>query len=69
MDRSKAGTVLTSFYSRGGELLAIPESFVSGVKAAVQGAACVGCSHSHFLVPRQGDEQCRSRFQAALLTL
>lgn len=53
VDRSKAGSVLPCFYSRSGEPLAIPESFVPGVKAAVHGVACVGCSHSHFLVPRQ----------------
>src|SRR5258708_26004384 len=52
-DRSKAGSVLPCFYSRSGEPLVIPESFVPGVKAAVRGVACVGCSHSHFLVPRQ----------------
>jgi len=52
-DRSRAGSVLPCFYSRSGEPLVIPESFVPGVKAAVRGVACVGCSHSHFLVPRQ----------------
>ncbi len=53
VDRSKAGSVLPCFYSRSGESLAIPESFVPGVKAAVRGVACVGCSHSHFLVSRK----------------
>ena len=53
VDRNKAGCVLPCFYSRNGEPLAIPESFVPGVKAAVRGVGCVGCSHSHFLVPRQ----------------
>ena len=53
VDRTKAGCVLPCFYSRSGEPLVIPESFVPGVKAAVHGVACVGCSHSHFLVPRQ----------------
>jgi hypothetical protein len=48
-DRAQAGRLSPSFYSLGGEEIAIPESFVPVVRAATHGANCIGCSHSHYL--------------------
>ena len=42
---------MPAFWSRAGERIEIPERFVGAVKAATQGARCVGCSHSHYLRP------------------
>ena len=39
------------FWSRAGESIEIPERFLGAVKAAAQGARCIGCSHSHYLRP------------------
>ena len=42
---------IPKFWSRAGERVEIPERFIAAVKAAVQGAQCIGCSHSHDLQP------------------
>lgn len=42
---------MPAFWSRAGERIEIPERFVAAVKAAAQGARCIGCSHSHYLRP------------------
>ncbi len=42
-------SVLPEFWSRGGEVLGIPEVFAAAVRAATRGGNCVGCSHSHYL--------------------
>lgn len=41
--------LIPKFWSRAGEKVEIPERFTAVVKAAVQGAQCIGCSHSHYL--------------------
>ncbi len=41
---------MPEFWSRGGEVLGIPAVFAAAVGAATEGANCVGCSHSHYLV-------------------
>jgi hypothetical protein len=42
--------VVPEFWSRAGEILGIPLAFAPVVGAAIRGANCVGCSHSHYLV-------------------
>lgn len=48
-DQAFRGSVLPAFYTRGGEESAIPEVFRAAVRAAVEGACCVGCRDSHYL--------------------
>jgi hypothetical protein len=48
-DRDLAGSATPQFWSRGGEVIEIPEAFRRAVRAATHGATCVGCSHSHYL--------------------
>jgi hypothetical protein len=43
-------SVVPEFWSRAGEILGIPLAFAPVVGAAIRGANCVGCSHSHYLV-------------------
>ncbi|MGA8596018.1 MAG: hypothetical protein WB676_14980 [Bryobacteraceae bacterium] len=50
-DQKLAGTVLPEFFTRGGELLPIPEEVKDVLSAAVKGSVCLECTHSHFLVP------------------
>lgn len=45
------GFVMPRFWSRSGERRAIPPAFAPAVEAATRGASCMGCSHSHFLLP------------------
>lgn len=42
---------IPEFWSRAGETVEIPGRFIAAVKAAAQGARCIGCSHSHYLQP------------------
>jgi len=49
-DRDRAGLAAPQFYTRGGELLDLPQPLLRAVQAATRGATCVPCSHSHFLV-------------------
>ena len=42
--------VMPEFWSRSGELLAVPAVFAAALGAATKGVSCVGCSHSHYLV-------------------
>jgi hypothetical protein len=49
-DKSQAGLVVPTFYSLAGEVMAIPEAFITVVRASVKGATCCGCSHSHYLL-------------------
>jgi hypothetical protein len=48
-DRDLAGAVAPQFWSRGGEVIEIPEALRPAVRAATHGVSCVGCSHSHYL--------------------
>ena len=54
-DQKLAGAVLPEFFTRGGELLAVPEEVKDVLSAAVKGSACAECTHSHFLVPAMGE--------------
>lgn len=50
-DRKLLGQVLPQFFTRGGEAAEIPENFQAAARAAVVGAWCSGCVHSHYLLP------------------
>jgi hypothetical protein len=50
-DKQLAGAVLPEFFTRGGELLSVPEEVKQVLSVAVKGSVCVECTHSHFLVP------------------
>jgi hypothetical protein len=41
---------LPRFWSRAGEPREIPPKFAAAVRAATQGASCVGCLHAHYLL-------------------
>lgn len=51
-DKSRASSVLPTFYSLAGEAVPIPGNFVGVVRAAVRGVNCIRCVHSHYLRPR-----------------
>jgi hypothetical protein len=44
-----AGQIVPEFFNRAGERVEIPPEFVGALKAVVRGAACVGCTHQHYL--------------------
>jgi hypothetical protein len=46
------GAVLPTFTTRGGDEVPVPEAYQAALKAAVEGASCVGCRHSHYLQAR-----------------
>jgi hypothetical protein len=48
-DKTFRGEVLPTFYTRAGEEQPVPASFERAVKAAVEGACCLGCRDSHYL--------------------
>ncbi len=56
-DKARAGTVLPTFCSRGGEEVGIPRRFRSAVRAVTAAVHCTGCSHSHYTIT----PSCRSR--------
>lgn len=49
-DKAEAGSVLPVFYSLAGEPVSIPKKFIGVLKAAVRGANCFRCEHSHYLL-------------------
>lgn len=53
-DKEKAfrGVVLPTFTARGGDEVSVPETFQAALKAAIGGACCPGCRHSHYLQAR-----------------
>jgi len=51
-DKSRAGSIVPTFYSLAGEAIPIPSSFVGVVRAAVRGVNCLRCVHAHYLRPQ-----------------
>ena len=47
--RDLKGSVMPAFYSRAGELLAVPGQFESVIEAVTMAVRCFGCSHSHYV--------------------
>lgn len=56
-DKARAGTVLPTFCSRGGDEVGIPRRFRSAVRAVTAAANCAGCSHCHYTTVQQEEEQ------------
>ena len=48
-EKGMAGQIVPEFFNKAGERVEIPPEFVGVLKAAVRGAACVGCTHQHYL--------------------
>lgn len=48
-DKAQAGNVVPTFYSLAGEAIAMPEKFLSLVRATTRGVNCSGCTHAHYL--------------------
>jgi hypothetical protein len=48
-EKGMAGQIVPEFFNRAGERVEIPPEFVGVLRAAVRGAACVGCTHQHYL--------------------
>jgi len=47
-DRSRAGSVVPTFYTMAGEPIGIPKRFRGAVRAVTQAVNCIGCSHCHY---------------------
>ncbi len=50
-DKGFRGLVAPVFYKRSGEEVAIPRAFVGAVHQTISGSCCIGCTHSHVLIP------------------
>jgi len=48
--KTHAGSLLPEFYTPGGEPMEIFDALEQALLAAVGGACCVGCRHSHYLI-------------------
>jgi len=55
-DKARAGTVLQTFCSRGGDEIGIPRRFRSAVRAVTAAVNCAGCSHCHYTTVQQEEE-------------
>jgi len=53
-DKHLTGTVMPDFFSRAGEKIGIPPQFHFVMMAVVLAASCIGCIHSHYLLPNAG---------------
>jgi hypothetical protein len=54
-DKSRAGSIVPTFYSLAGETILLPSSFGGVVRAAVRGVNCLRCVHGHYLRPRSAN--------------
>jgi hypothetical protein len=59
------GAVLPAFVTRGGDEATVPEALQPALKAAVEGACCVACRHSHYLQARINKNNKSSKIAAA----
>jgi hypothetical protein len=50
---TSGGSCLPSFWTRGGEPLAVSAAFGGVVRSLVEASRCCGCEHSHYLAPRE----------------
>jgi len=48
-EKNMAGQIVPEFFSKAGEHIDIPPEFGKVLRAAVRGAACVSCTHQHYL--------------------
>ena len=59
-EKAFRGAVLPTFTTRGGDEVPAPEAYQAALKAAVEGASCVGCRHSHYLQARGNNNNNKS---------
>jgi len=57
-DDALRGSVYPEFLRKSGDPLRLPSGFQDAVSRAVAGVTCLGCRHTHTLVPR-GSSDCR----------
>src|SRR5579859_4100106 len=50
-DAGFRGSIVPIFFTRAGEKLAIPEQYAQALRQTTGAACCIGCRHSHVLVP------------------
>jgi hypothetical protein len=55
-EKGMGGQIVPEFFNRAGERVEIPPEFVGVLKAAVRGAACLGCTHQHYLTAPKAAE-------------
>ena len=48
-EKNVAGQIVPEFFSKSGERIDVPPEFSAVLKAAVRGAACLNCTHQHYL--------------------
>lgn len=48
-EKNIAGQIVPEFFSKAGEHIDIPSEFGKVLRAAVRGAACLACTHQHYL--------------------
>lgn len=68
-DSEFSGAVSPVFYTRSGEIVALPDNFQHAVAQLTAGVCCVGCRHCHLLAPEpiaaeQTDGQSTNHFFA-----
>jgi hypothetical protein len=56
-DKARAGTVLPTFCSRGGDEVGIPRLFRLAVRAVTAAVNCTGCPHCHYTAVQQEEQQ------------
>jgi hypothetical protein len=54
-DKSRAGSIVPTFYSLAGEAVSIPSRFLGVVRAVVRGVNCLRCVHAHYLRPHSAN--------------
>ena len=48
------GQLTPIFYSRAGEVVALPEQFEAAIRKMTAAVCCIGCRHTHVAVPSGG---------------
>jgi hypothetical protein len=63
-DAGFRGSVVPLFFTRAGEKLTIPTQFLQAVKLITGASCCMGCRHSHVLVPLEAESVIKEWRQA-----
>jgi hypothetical protein len=63
-DKARAGTVLPTFCSRGGEEVGIPRRFRSAVRAVTAAVNCTGCCHCHYTTVHQEEQEVNAQAES-----
>jgi hypothetical protein len=62
-DDSLRGRVCPEFLRKSGDPLMLPSRFQDAVSRAVAGVTCLGCRHTHMLVPRGSSDSCKDQVE------